>query len=216
MKIPALQERDHSTPFGPAAGQHHSLAFTQLLRELSGGRKKRVLDLGPAVGGNVSFFSQFSCKLYIADFFGNLHPRTPTIGDRAPFAETVDRLIPSTDGEPVDLILAWDLLNYLELDQISVLAERLAPLCRRQTMLFAMISTLKEISDRPLDYEIQDSSTLTYNADPRMRRPCPRYREPDLERSMHGFSVETSFLLRNGTQEYLFVYSPDGDEATDA
>jgi len=208
-----LQPRDHPTPAGPVAQEHQSLAFRQLLGELSGGKKKRVLDLGRAIGSNVSFFSQFSCKLFIAD----IHQSLPSLsGDREPFEESVREMLPGGDVAPVDLILAWDLFNYMEPAQIGTLTEALAPLSTRETLLFAMISTLKEIPHKPLDYEIRDSQTLSYEADPRLKIPCPRYKEPLLERTMPSFAVETSFLLRNGTQEYLFAFRPQEESSAES
>ena len=200
-----MQEREHSAVSGPTLQEHKSLAFRQLLAELSGGEKKRVLDLGRAIGGNVSFFSQFSCKLFIAD----IHQSLPNLADgKAPLAEALAEVLPGEEAAPVDLILAWDLFNYLELPQIEVLTEALAPISGKKTLLFSMISTLKEIPHKPLDYEVRDSQTLAYSADLRLKIPCPRYKEPILERTMPSFSVETSFLLRNGIQEYLFAFTP--------
>jgi len=200
-----LLEQDHSPVSGPTLQEHKSLAFRQLLHELSGGDKKRVLDLGRAIGGNVSFFSQFSCKLFIAD----IHQSLPSLTEeKAAFAAALEGVLPGPEAAPVDLILAWDLFNYMELPQIEVLTQALAPLSGKKTLLFSMISTLKEIPHKPLDYEVRDSQTLAYSADPRLKIPCPRYKEPILERTMPSFSVETSFLLRNGVQEYLFAFTP--------
>ncbi len=36
-------------------------------------------------------------------------------------------------------------------------------------------------------------------------RPAPRYTEIDLKQLMPGFRVYSSYLLRNGMKEYLFV-----------
>jgi Methyltransferase domain len=62
-------------PAAPASPEEHrSLALSSLLADLAGGGKRQVLDLGPAVGGNVEFLSQFGCKLYIQDLYSALAP----------------------------------------------------------------------------------------------------------------------------------------------
>ncbi len=47
-----------------------SLALGNLLAPLRSDGKHCVLDLGPASGSNVEFFSGFRCKIYVADLLG--------------------------------------------------------------------------------------------------------------------------------------------------
>ena len=49
-----------------------SLALKVLYDQLRLQRKYHILDLGPALGANVDFFAQFSCKVYIEDFYRTL------------------------------------------------------------------------------------------------------------------------------------------------
>jgi hypothetical protein len=60
----------------PAAGpaEHRSLGLSTLLGSFNGGTRVHVLDLGPAVGGNVEFLAQYGCKLYIQDLHAALAP----------------------------------------------------------------------------------------------------------------------------------------------
>jgi hypothetical protein len=69
------QGKEASEPAVPAAPpEHRSLAFAALLQSFAGRSRLHVLDLGPAVGGNVEFLSRFGCKLYIQDLYGALAP----------------------------------------------------------------------------------------------------------------------------------------------
>ena len=52
--------------------EYHSLALPGLVERLDGDRKCGILDLGPAHGATVEFFSQYSCKLYVADLYRSL------------------------------------------------------------------------------------------------------------------------------------------------
>jgi hypothetical protein len=69
-------DKDHGSaapePSGPQS--HRSLALASLLAGFSGRPRLQVLDLGPAVGGNVEFLSRFGCKLYIQDLYPALVP----------------------------------------------------------------------------------------------------------------------------------------------
>jgi hypothetical protein len=61
-----------ATPSGPQS--HRSLGLASLLEGFSGRPRLQVLDLGPAVGGNVEFLSRFGCKLFIQDLYPALVP----------------------------------------------------------------------------------------------------------------------------------------------
>jgi Methyltransferase domain len=70
------QARDRPPPpAAPAAPEaHRSLALASLLEGFAGRPRLQVLDLGPAVGGNVEFLSRFGCKLFIQDLYPALAP----------------------------------------------------------------------------------------------------------------------------------------------
>jgi hypothetical protein len=169
------------------------------------------LDLGLAIGANVDFFAQFSCKLYVADLFRALEsrPNQETEEDEDDEEETLwapifEELLPYDKGTRFDLILAWDVLNYLDRPQIEGLSNRLSQFCHQGTTLFALVSTLKEIPARPRSYHIVAPGKLLYRTAPQEVRPCPRYKEPDISRRMIGFKVKGTYILRNGIQEYVF------------
>ena len=181
--------------------EYPSLALEHALSPLTS-RGGYVLDLGPAVGPNVAFFSRRNCRLYIADLHSSLFS-TPMPADRAEALESaLARDLPA--GETFDLVLTWDLFNYLEESEVRLLGARLRPACGERTILYSMISTRKEIPDRPARFEIQNKKTIAYTYDSELERPAPQYKEPDLARYLTEFEVESTYLLRNGTQEYLF------------
>jgi len=200
-----------SSPSSPATGEetshHQSLALGLLVRRLSDGRRRRVLDLGPAIGANVAFFASLSCRVHIADLHQSLFPPGgPRVRSEARALEDIlDRDLPP--AEPFELILTWDLFNYLEPKNIAAVAQRLKAFSQVGTSLLALISTRKELPDRPTRFEVHDSQHLIYDVESPLLRPAPRYKEPELSRALAGFEVESSFLLRNGIQEYLFSYS---------
>lgn len=192
-----------------SAGEHQSPCLKLLFDRLQSGGRHLILDLGPAVGENVQFFAQLSCKLFIADLYESLFaPATRQPDSHRTFRKLLKTDLPSTDGQAVDLILAWDLLNYLEPEYLRVLAEALASYCHRGTQLFAMVATHKEMPAKPTVFRIRDYEHLIFRPDEQWRRPSPRYTEPDLVRGLPDFEVDVSFLLRNGLQEYLLNYRP--------
>ncbi len=177
-----------------------------MLHELERQRRPQVLDLGPALGANVQFLARFSVQLFIADLYRSLCASAERLPpDPARLRRALAVQLPVPDQPPFDLILAWDLLNYFEPEQIRVLGQHLGQLCRPGGQLFALIATRGPIADRPMTFQILERNLLLYDAAAGDLRPSPRYRETGLERLLDAFAVQTSFLLRNGMQEYIFT-----------
>ena len=184
-----------------------SLGLKALINRLDPERKYNLLDLGPACGQNVDFFSQFSGKIYIADLhrtlnsFDYLSPE-----DGISFESVFHYLLPYEKATRFDVILVWDLFNYLERREFIHLIRHLSHFCATGTLILAHISTRKSIPDRPLAYRVIDQQTLSCGLSTSVMCQCPRYQETDLRLMMPGFRVRNSFLLRNGFKEYLFNF----------
>ena len=52
----------------PSPAELKSLGLRALLDQMRDDRTYSILDLGPALQGNVRFWSQYSCRLQIQDF----------------------------------------------------------------------------------------------------------------------------------------------------
>lgn len=191
----------------PAAEVHDSLALKTLLDELPAGGRVRVLDLGPAVGANLEFLSRrYSCRLQVGDLYRSAAAAGRRWGDPdADPAPLLPELLPLSDE--IDLVLAWDLLNYLTRKQIGALARHLGDACAPGARLLTMIATGAEMPREPLTYLLRGDGTLLYRGRGRHTRPAPRYRPAEIDELTPGFTVDRSFLLRHGIQEYLLVRS---------
>lgn len=186
----------------PAPEVHHSLALPDLLSQLHPDRRLRILDLGPAIGSNLAFWTgRYLCSVEFADLYPSLV--TAPAGDAA--AAVAAALPDDASGRPADVVLAWDLFNYLDRERLRALGERLAARCRPGAILFAMLLTGKEVPAEPGRYPIRDDRHLVYGVDAARRRPGPRYRPADVEAVLPGFSADRNFLLRHGVQEYLML-----------
>ena len=105
-------------PQGPASGQTSDPVFAtkalpKFLQTLTSRELPVLLDLGPVVGSNVSFFGeQLGCKIFVEDIFADLdrHVRAGTL---EAFPAFLKKRFPQADSE-VDGILCWDLIDYLD------------------------------------------------------------------------------------------------------
>jgi hypothetical protein len=205
-----LQTAEPQSEESATTEQRPSKALPLVLSRLSEEDKTEILDLGAALSGNVRFFSPYPCRLHIADLFASLlSEAAESLEDpEADFALACRRALDLDREEMFDLIFAWDIFDYLRLDQIQALATQLVPHCRETTVLFALASYHKQIPARPGTYELLSRETLRYRPAGVAVRTSPQHKEPDLARALQGFEVEQSFLLRHGQHEYIFAATP--------
>lgn len=182
-----------------------SLALA-LLREQFGERRDcRVLELGPGIAANIGFLTRFCSRLSVEDLHRTLTALgEPYSGQHRLYCPLFRALLPRGEQAPFDLALLWNLLDYLERDDIRRLSDHLAALGKRGMLLYAMVSTRSRIPASPSDYRIVDDGSLVRLPTTAQERDGPRHSQVRLLEQLRGFRVKRSFLLRNGVQEYLF------------
>lgn len=193
------------SPAVAAAGvSHRSLALAALLASLKPEARSQVLDLGPPMGGNIEWLSTRGCRVFVVDLFASL--QFETVESRAPenFPRLLERLLPCGPDDRFDAVLSWDVFNYLRPDQVNALMARVGQYCRPGAQVLSFIATHKEMPASPLRYRIVAPDSLAWEGVLAPTRAAPCYRQTDFARIMPTYRVKSSFLLRNGIQEYLF------------
>lgn len=187
---------------------HQSLGLTELCRRIEGSEDLKILELGPARGVNIDFWSRYSGSIYVADLPSSLP--LPQPAEEGEFPEFLwDRLLGLPESRRFDVILAWDLLNYLELASIAELMRYLGHFCRPGTVLFSLIFDLKQMPEKLTTYRIVDEAHISYEYGGTETQACLRHHARALTSVMGRFQIIHSFRLRNGVIEYLFEYGDD-------
>jgi 2-polyprenyl-3-methyl-5-hydroxy-6-metoxy-1,4-benzoquinol methylase len=202
MTRPILQD----SPSQPAV--YKSLGLSTLLRFLRDDRKPTILDLGPALGANVEFWSRHQCRLHIEDFYRDFIARASNENEESKASIFAD-LLAFNEELSFDIVLTWDLFNYLDLAQLEGLVRHVSRFCKPGAALFALISSQPDIPDQPTVFRILDTERMVYETRTQITRPCPRHQPREVAKAMGLFQVSSSFLLRNGIQEYVFVRGED-------
>jgi len=184
---------------------YRSPGLQAALAGLGGEAPCRVLDLGPTVAANFEFVARFARHLTIVDL-----PATEEIDSGGSSEqpeicrEPMSAVLPSIRG-PFDLVLMWDLINYLESERVRSLAEETFRLCRREARLLALVVTGDEMPWRPRVFEIVDDDHLAYNTVTPLKRPGPKLTPAAVERLLEGFEIDRSYVLRHGIQEFVAI-----------
>src|SRR5215208_172629 len=104
-------------------------ALPKFLSTLTSREMPVLLDLGPVVGSNVSFFGeQLGCKIFVEDIFADLD-RHVREGKLDALPDFLQKRFTQVDGT-VDGILCWDLIDYLDRPASQALATQLTRILR--------------------------------------------------------------------------------------
>jgi hypothetical protein len=183
-----------------------------LAQRFMGPGKCQVLDLGAPTKDNVAFFSGSSCKFYVEDLHRfYIAPRDAKKSVRKKDDDLepgVADILSHDDRARFDLILGWDLFNYMDRPTIESLMARVSRCCRNGTMLFLTIPTVAMIPSRPARISMTRRGKIHYDRDMANGTISnPRFSPTALESMMPGFRLLHSFLLGGEMQEFLFSYT---------
>lgn len=166
-----------------------------------------LLDLGPVVGSNVTFFGeQLGCRIRVEDVAADIetHIKANTADQLTAFFEKRFTQPPGS----VDGILAWDVFDYLDRNAAQALASALTNLLRPDGALLGFFSTAESRQSVYTKYVVVDPQHLRYRTYPASR---PRQRAlltGDIIRLFKGMRVSDSFLMKSNVREMLFRKNP--------
>ena len=178
-------------------------ALTKFLATLTSRETPSLLDLGPVVGSNVSFFGeQLGCKIFVEDIYADVD-RHNRQGKLEELPEFLGKRFQQEDGS-VDGILCWDLIDYLDKPSAQVLATQLMRLLRPEGALLAFFGTAQPRDNRFTKYIVVDAHHLKYRPYDAARGRRNVLLNRDIIRLFEGLKVTESFLLQNNIRETLF------------
>lgn len=199
----------HNTKFGPQAvapglQETNSPVFASLIETMGKKANLVILDLGPARAANLELLSQFRCRLFIEDAHELIPALTgDPVSDKIVLQNWLAQWTAGTDNELIDVMLAWDIFNYLDASLCSTFLEHVMPLLKPGAHLYLLVYSQKEMPAQPMQFKIVSTDKMVCQPLTGATRPSPRFNQTDLKKHLRGFSVVKSVLLRNGMQEYL-------------
>lgn len=197
---------DHGPDRPPAAAGDpvfSTKALRKFLSALTAHESPVLLDLGPVVGSNVSFFGeQLGCKIFVEDIYADIerHVRNAKLEELAAFLK---KRFPQETGS-VDGILAWDVIDYLDKSAAAELAAQLTRVLRPEGALLGFFGTAQPRETHYTKFIIADEQNLRHRAYAAARGRQAILLNRDIIRLFSGLRVSDSFLLQNNLREILF------------
>ena len=201
LGLPWRSDPKPPPPVEAARFEQTSIALEHVMRRLEEAPRCGVLDLGAPIAANVELYARHGSRITFADFYRFYEPTRPDGANAKSFAE----LLPAS-ATRFDIIFAWDLLNYLTLEEIGWLGQSVSETCAPGAILLALVSCPGLMSAAPSKHTIVDEGTLRVEATAPPARPSPAYSEHALSGPLPDWTVKSRFQLRTSMVEYLFYW----------
>ena len=178
-------------------------ALRKFLAAVTARESPVLIDLGPVVGSNVTYFgAQFGCKILVEDVYADLdrHVRERRTEALPSFLKA--RFPQATAS--VDGILCWDFVDYLDRPSAQALADELTRVLRPDGALLGFFGTAQPRDMRYTKYVILDDVALKHRTYAATRGRQAILLNRDIIRLFSGLRVSDSYLLQNNNREILF------------
>jgi hypothetical protein len=162
-----------------------------------------VVDLGAVSTHNCMMFSRNGARVYIDTSGDSLRSTIREHNDVTP--ADIDNLLERCPT-PIEVLLFWDLMDYLSMDAIKMAAVRFCEAMREGGVLYTLASRQRFIPRDPVVIDIIREDRLQFRQEGEIDREAPQYAPKQLEQYLPGFFLDKMYLMQNGMQEHLFLF----------
>lgn len=189
----------------PAEDTYESPAARRIAERLARTESPRVLDLGVLSGETVTTLAGLGARVYVHDVMTPLAARPPGPGageDGGEAGEGADlladlKLLP----ESMDVILAWELLDFLPLPEARRAVTRLGRWLKPKGLLLAVFHA--QATDRLHRFRLREGDRIQMQAAAPLPEPCTARTNNEALSLFGGFTLLHSALMRVQVREVL-------------
>ena len=178
---------------------HTSNAIRLFIKSLERKNDRQILDIGPVCSENINFLARYVMRLYVCDMFLQLNQEQRKDLSLNSFWQNLNYQTESFDG-----ILLWDIIDYLEDNEVS----RLVELCIKMLRAggFVMVFSLREQVSQTVvnSFVINDSFQLDLRPQPHLDLPFHTRHNREVLSLFASFTLVKSFIYHNGLRQFLF------------
>lgn len=180
--------------------QHRSPALTAIVNEVQRSSRNRVLDLGEMSAGCFNLFSTLSCHIQVEDLRNHIIESLAS-GNDAPEVDMDECFIAYESEAKFDVVLAWDVFNYLAPDELRRLINKISMFFKPNTLIYMMRYTGKAIPEFPREINVSDKYMLTLQELETPRDNIGRCSTMSLLKNMRDCNLQETFIAESGMLE---------------
>lgn len=176
-----------------------------VLQSMDPDKRLNVLDLSPANPSLIDHFSDCHCKLFLPGCEDALLTQeVDEEDDDISLLQKTERILKLPENTAAfDLILLWDLPNYLDKRLLQSLMKILSRYANKDSVLHSYIHTRQTIPNSPASFRFTPEQNVIVDITAPWTATCPAYHQALLNKIMSPFMVNRGMLLANGFQEYI-------------
>jgi hypothetical protein len=185
---------------------HPTKVLARFMASLATHDQPLLLDLGPVVGSNVTFFGEeIGCKIQVEDLSKDIdrHVRENKLDQLPAFFE---QRFSKGEGS-VDGVLCWDVFDYLDRPAAEALARQLTRILKPDGVLLAFFSTAdprSSVTPMYTKHVVVDRTCLQYRPYVAARAKQKPLLNRDIQRMFEPLRISEQFLLKTNLREVLF------------
>jgi len=178
---------------------HTSNVIRLFIKSLEQQQKGQVLDIGPVCSENINFLGQYARTLYVFDMFLQLdRERRKNL--------PINSLWQHLDYPPQSFsgILLWDLIDYLEDNEVSRLVELCIKMLRPGGLVMVFSLGEQETQTVVNSFVIGEGFRLDLRPQPHLDLPFHMRQNREVLALLTPFTLVKSFIYHNGLRQFLF------------
>jgi hypothetical protein len=180
---------------------HTSWALPVALQNRENGRAPVILDLGLKNKNNWDLLYGLTQELYAVNLYQEIRIQSRQLAE--PVLKPYMLNFPA--GLKFDVILAWDILNFMPPELIESLSQLLAPHLHPQTRLHAIVYSGRETPAEPQLFHIRNLSEMEIYPGEKRAGFAP-LTSTRLLKALKCFRLEDTFVFRTGMQRGIYEY----------
>lgn len=193
-------------------GRKSARLFADLFRGIDPTHRLKVLELGRAQPETVDFFSRFKCRLQFADLYSAASLLEEQVKhSEAELAVGFRKALDLRKGDRFDIVLLWDILQFLTGPSIRALCGVLEPHLHAGSRAHGFgVHSVLTACERA-EYAVISPSEFKLKPS---RYPDLEYRphpQAELSEQLTVFKIDRAMLMANGTVEMLLGAKPYWD-----
>lgn len=181
---------------------YHSPLLSDITMALSRIEYPIILDLGSGSSHSLEFYSRFDAKVLVEDLRNDI---CAAGADNHALTSAIDRIAQHGPQGACEVVMMWDLLNYLPARHRTLLGQCASQLTLPGSLMHVSVWTTALMPELPLHFELLREDEILYRVEEPPTRVSPLITKPDLAKLFPEFKRLRSFLSRTGIEEQLLV-----------
>jgi hypothetical protein len=201
--VPESTDAGHEAIASANEPTYPTKALAKFLKVLQNRENPALVDLGPVVGSNVTFFGeQLGCRIRVEDLTVDIERlvKEGRVDQMAAFFASRFKQEP----ESIDGVLCWDIFDFLDRPSATALAHALTRILRPEGALLAFFSSPEGRPQVYTKFIVVDEGKLRHRTYPAARARQKALQNRDIIKMFEGLRVAESFLMKNNVRELLF------------